>query len=406
MSLTATIAQLAEREFERAVATRRDLHRHPELAFDEHRTASVVAQRLSALGIPHQTGVAQTGVVGLIAGTAPGAADGPTLALRADMDALPILEATDFGYDHDYTSTIPGRMHACGHDAHTASLLATAAILSELKHTIRGRIKLVFQPSEEKIPGGASVMIAEGVLQNPAVSAIIGQHVMPQLPVGMVGIRPGLYMASTDELYLTVTGRGGHGAQPHTTLDPVLVSAHIIVALQQVISRRNDPRRPSVLSVGRVIAEGATNIIPDSVYLEGTFRAFDEAWRTEAHQHIRQIVEGVASAMGCTAQLEIRHGYPVLHNDEALTERLKADITAYVGPERVVDLDLWPAAEDFAFYTQQIPGCFYRIGTRNEARGIVHGLHTPRFDIDEQALRTSTGLMAWLALSELQRLAA
>lgn len=406
MSLTDTIAQLAEREFERAVATRRDLHRHPELAFDERRTASVVAQRLSALGIPHQTGVAQTGVVGLIEGTAPGAADGPTLALRADMDALPILEATDFGYDHDYTSTIPGRMHACGHDAHTASLLATAAILSELKHAIPGRIKLIFQPSEEKIPGGASVMIQEGVLANPAVRAIIGQHVMPQLPVGMVGIRPGLYMASTDELYLTVTGRGGHGAQPHTTIDPVLVSAHIIVALQQVISRRNDPRRPSVLSVGRVIADGATNVIPDSVYLEGTFRAFDEQWRTEAHGHIRQIVEGVASAMGCTAQLEIRRGYPVLHNDEALTERLKQDITAYVGPERVVDLDLWPAAEDFAFYTQQVPGCFYRIGTRNEARGIVHGLHTPRFDIDEAALRTSTGLMAWLAVCELQRLAA
>lgn len=401
-SLAQALRELADGAFGRTVATRRDLHRHPELAFDEHRTAGVVAQRLTELGIPHQTGVAQTGVVALIEGTASGAADGPTLALRADMDALPILETNT----HDYCSTVPGRMHACGHDAHTASLLSTAALLQSLRHELPGRLKLVFQPSEEKIPGGASVMISEGVLENPAVAAIIGQHVMPQLPVGQVGIRPGLYMASTDELYLTVRGRGGHGAQPHLAIDPVVTAANIIVALQQVISRRNDPRRPSVLSVGRVIAEGATNIIPDSVYLEGTFRAFDEGWRMEAHGHIRKIVEGLAASFDCQAELEIRRGYPVLRNDEALTGRLRADISAYVGEENVVDLELWPAAEDFAFYTQQVPGCFYRIGTRNEARGIVHGLHTPRFDIDEEALRLAPGLMAWLAIQELRRLVA
>ncbi len=393
MSLKQKIQQLAETLYPAVVATRRDLHRHPELAFEEVRTAGVVQQRLTELGIAHQTGVAKTGVVGIIQGGKPG----KTLALRADMDALPILEENEV----DYASTIPGKMHACGHDAHTASLLGTAEILMKIREELPGTIKLIFQPSEEKLPGGASVMIQEGVLKNPDVSHILGQHVMPQLPAGVVGIRPGMYMASTDELYLTVRGRGGHGAMPHNTTDPVAISAQLITALQQIVSRVADPRMPSVLTIGKVIANGATNVIPDSVYMEGTFRAFDESWRGEAHRRISQLAHGLVEGMGGKLELEIRRGYPVLFNDEALTARTRQRIVDYVGAERVVDLDLWTAAEDFAFYTHQIPGCFYRIGTRNEAAGIVHGLHTPRMNIDETALRTSTGLMAWLAVQEL-----
>ncbi|MDX2061523.1 MAG: M20 family metallopeptidase [Bacteroidia bacterium] len=397
-SLPDRIRTLAEAVFPAAVATRRDLHRHPELAFEEVRTAAQVAARLAALGIAHTTGVAKTGVVGFIEGTG---GPGPTLALRADMDALPILEQAT----HDYASLHPGKMHACGHDAHTASLLGTAEILQQLRGELRGRIQLIFQPSEEKSPGGARVMIEEGVLSGPGTQAILGQHVMPLLPAGTVGIRPGLYMASTDELYITLYGKGGHGAQPHTTVDPVAIMAQVITALQQVISRKNDPRRPSVLTIGRVIAEGATNVIPEKVELQGTFRAFDETWRAAAHGHIRQIITGITESLGGRAEVTIVEGYPVLVNDEALTSRVKNHLQAYVGPENVVDLDLWTAAEDFAFYTHQIPGCFYRLGTRNEARGIVHGLHTPQFDIDEEALRLSTGLMAYLAIETLRELA-
>lgn len=392
-NLLSHIQALAAEIYPGTVATRRDLHQHPELAFQEHRTAQQVAATLAQMGIPHRTGVARTGVVGWIEGAHPG----PTLALRADMDALPITEANDV----PYRSQHPGAMHACGHDAHTASLLGTARILWQLRAELHGRIQLIFQPSEEKAPGGASVMIEEGIFQEKATQAILGQHVMPLLPAGTVGIRPGMYMASTDELYITLHGRGGHGAQPHTTVDPVAIMAQVITALQQVVSRKNDPRSPSVLTIGRVVAEGATNIIPEKVVLEGTFRAFNEAWRTEAHGHIHRIITGITESLGGQAEVEIRRGYPVLHNDEALTEKVKAQMIAYVGAENVVDLDLWTAAEDFAFYTHVIPGCFYRIGTRNEARGIVHGLHTPRFDIDEEALRLSTGLMAWLAVQTL-----
>lgn len=394
MSLKTRLQLLAQAVYPQVVATRRDLHRHPELAFEEVRTAGVVAQRLTELGIPYQTGVAHTGVVAIIEGNQ----KGKTVALRADMDALPILEENEV----DYCSQHPGKMHACGHDAHTASLLGTAHILMQVRDQIPGIIKLIFQPSEEKLPGGASVMVKEGVLKNPDVHTILGQHVMPQLPVGVVGIRPGMYMASTDEIYITVHGRGGHGAMPHTTTDPVLIGAHLIVALQQVVSRIADPRTPSVLTIGKVTAQGATNVIPEKVVMEGTFRSFNETWRTQAHKRITQIAHGVVEGMGGKLDLEIRRGYPVLYNDEQVTARARRHIVDYVGADRVVDLDLWTAAEDFAFYTHQIPGCFYRIGTRNEAQGIVHGLHTPRMNIDETALQTSTGLMAWLAIKELE----
>ncbi len=400
MSLIHTIQQLAEAHHSEVIRLRRHLHAHPELSFEEKETAALVASELKYLGMEVQRDVAGHGVVGLLHSTA-SAAGGPVLALRADMDALPIHENSP----QAYCSTRPGVMHACGHDAHTASLLGTARILSNLRDHFPGSIKFIFQPAEEKFPGGATLMIQDGVLQHPQVNTILGQHVQPYIDTGKIGIRPGMYMASADEIYLTVKGKGGHAAHPGSLVDPVFAAAQIIVALQQLVSR-SDPRVPSVLSIGKVIAQGATNVIPDEVYLEGTFRTMNEPWREEAHRRIERIIRHTAEACGCVAELDLKKGYPVLVNDEALTARTRNMIAGYVGEENVVDLDIWMAAEDFAYYTHEIPGCFYRLGTRNEGRGIVHGLHTPQFDIDEDALRLSTGLMAWLAINELRAMSA
>lgn len=394
MDIKSHLQARSEAIFEEVLATRREIHANPELSFEEFETANRVKRWLEKCGIEYEDGVAKTGVVGYIRGKG----EGKTIALRADMDALPIVEANDI----PYKSVSPGKMHACGHDVHTSSLLGTAKLLEEVKDQFSGTIKLLFQPSEERIPGGASVMIQEGVLRNPDVQSIFGQHVMPYIPAGKIGMRSGRYMASADEIYLKVIGKGGHAAHPHSFVDPVLATAHILTALQSVVSRNADPRKPSVLSFGKIIADGATNIIPNEVMLDGTFRAMDEAWRAEAHRRITQIVHSVAEAMGCKAELEIRKGYPMLFNDEALTDRARTWAQDYVGAENVEELDLWMAAEDFSYYTHEVPGCFYRLGTRNEALGIVHGLHTPLFNIDEEALRLSTGLMAWMAVKELQ----
>ncbi|MCB9231224.1 MAG: amidohydrolase [Bacteroidia bacterium] len=394
MEIKEKIQNLSSDIFAEIVDLRRQIHANPELSFEEYETSALVKAQLSGLGIPFQDNIAKTGVVGLIEGELPG----KTIALRADMDALPILEANEV----DYISRNPGKMHACGHDVHTSSLLGTARILSQLKPHIKGTIKLLFQPSEERLPGGASVMIREGVLENPRVGGILGQHVMPFIDQGKFGFRKGIYMASADEIYLTVKGKGGHAAQPQNFIDPVTITAQIITALQTVVSRTMDPRYPSVLSFGKMIANGATNIIPDEVYLEGTFRAMNEEWRALAHQRIREIVHALAKSMGGEADLEIRLGYPVLKNNEELTARARAAAASYVGEENIIDLDIWMAAEDFAWYTQEIPGCFYRLGTRNISKGINHGLHTPLFNIDEDALRLSTGMMAWLAIQELE----
>jgi len=339
--------------------------------------------------------MADTGVVVLIAGKNP---DKKTVALRGDIDALPILEQNEV----PYRSQNQGVMHACGHDVHTASLLGSARILSQLRDQFEGTIKLIFQPGEELIPGGASIMIKEGVLQNPAPAAIFGQHVFPHLPAGKVGVRSGMYMASADELYITVKGKGGHGAMPEINIDPVLISAHLIVALQQIVSRAASPKVPTVLSFGKIIANGATNIIPNEVKIEGTFRTMNEEWRTQAHEKMKKMAELLAESMGGTCEFEIRRGYPYLENNPELTERMQQAAKDYLGADNVVDLDLWMAAEDFAYYTQQVDACFYRLGTRNESRGITSSVHTPTFDIDEDALEIGMGLMAWLALRELQ----
>ena len=388
------IKSLAQAYKQEVIANRRHLHSHPELSFKEYETAAFVAEKLKEIGITEIESKATTGWSALIRGKNP---EKKVVALRADMDALPIIEANEV----PYKSQNPGVMHACGHDAHTASLLGAAKILNEVRDQFEGTIKLIFQPGEEIIPGGASLMIKDKVLENPRPNSILGQHVMPMIPAGKVGFRSGLYMASTDELYLTIKGKGGHGAMPETFIDPVLISAHLLVALQQIVSRVANPKIPSVLSFGRVEALGATNIIPNEVKIQGTFRTLDEAWRAKAHEKMRLIAQGIVEGMGGQLDFEIRKGYPFLKNDPELTARSVAAAQNYLGAENVLDLDIWMAAEDFAFFSQEVDGCFYRLGTRNEARGITSGVHTSTFDIEEEALEIGAGLMAWLAVSEL-----
>lgn len=388
------IKSLASSVLNEVIAIRRHLHSNPELSFHEHQTVQFVGDKLREFGVEDITLMAGTGLVALIKGKNP---NKKSIALRADMDALPITEANDV----PYKSNNEGIMHACGHDAHTASLLGVAKILNQLRNEFEGTVKLIFQPGEEKLPGGASMMIKEGVLKQPDVSAVIGQHVMPMIAAGKVGFRSGIYMASTDELYIRVKGRGGHGAMPHLNIDPVMIASHMMVALQTIVSRNASPIMPSVLSFGKVIANGATNVIPDEVYIEGTFRTLDEKWRKEAHQAIQHLAQSVVEGMGGTLEMEIRQGYPALVNHPELTADVRKAAEEFLGKENVTDLDIWMAAEDFAFYSQQAPACFYRLGTRNEARGITSSVHTPTFDIDEKALETGVGLMTWISLNQL-----
>ncbi len=377
------------------VAMRRYLHMNPELAFEENNTADFICRKLDEYGIPYKRNVAKTGVVGLIEGKR----KNKVIALRADMDALPIKEANDV----PYKSKNEGVMHACGHDAHTAVLLGAAKILNEMKGQLDGSVKLIFQPSEEAFPGGAKAMIEAGVLDNPAVSHVIGEHVLPTLESGKVGFRAGMYMASTDEIYLTVKGKGGHAATPDLNVDSVLMASHIVVALQQLVSRNAPPWIPSVLSFGRVIADGRTNIIPDKVTIDGTFRTFNEEWRKEAHQLIKRIAQDTAKAMGGECEVRIEHGYPFVVNDTALTERLKRYAKEYLGERKVVDLDLRMTAEDFAYYTHKVPSVFYRLGTKTRGKEVTN-LHTPVFDIDEDALYKGMGLMAYMTYRQLEEM--
>jgi amidohydrolase len=387
------IQQLSQTIFNDVVANRRHLHSHPELSFHEVETSAFVAGKLDELGLKYER-MADNGLVALIKGDKP---SDKVVALRADMDALPITEVNEVSYK----SQNVGVMHACGHDAHTSSLLGTAKILTDLKSQFGGTIKLIFQPAEEKLPGGASIMIKEGVLENPKPQAVLGQHVMPLIDAGKVGFRAGKYMASTDEIYVTVKGKGGHGAQPQQNVDPVIIMAHMLTALQQIVSRFADPKSPSVLSFGKVIANGATNVIPNEVYLEGTFRTMDEKWRNEAHIKMKKMAEGLCESMGGSCEFNIMRGYPFLINEEKLTAATRGHAEDYLGKENVLDLDIWMAAEDFAYYSQVADSCFYRLGTRNESRGITSSVHTPTFDVEEDAFKISTGLMAYLAVKQL-----
>ena len=367
---------------------RRHLHAHPELSFEEHNTVAYVADRLRELGIASR-GVAGTGLVAEVRGGA-----GPTVALRADMDALPIQEANDV----PYRSTVPGVMHACGHDVHTAALLGAARILRQLQDRLPGTVRLLFQPGEEKLPGGASLMIRDGALRDPAPAGLFGQHVHPPLPAGTVGFRPGIYMASTDELELVIHGRGGHGAMPHQAVDPIVIAAQVVTALQQLVSRESDPTLPVVLTFGKINSDGgATNVIPNAVRLEGTLRTLNEEWRREMHDRIRRTVTGIAVALGGSAEVLVRHGYPFLKNDEALTEWARDAAIRLLGRDQVVDLPIRMTGEDFAFYTHHVPACFYRLGVGSPAP-----VHTDTFDVDEACLATGSGLLAWLAINRLQ----
>ena len=388
--IRAMIQKQASALQEELVSIRRHLHMHPELSTQEVNTAEFICSKLQEYGIPFQKGIAGTGVTGLIEGGKPG---GLCIALRADMDALPVME----GNESPYVSLEPGKMHACGHDVHMACLLGAARILSSMKKELRGQVKLIFQPSEETYPGGAIRMIGEGVLENPRVDAVIAQHVFPQLDAGHAGFRSGPYMASTDEIFLTVRGRGGHAATPHLNVDHVLISAHILVALQQIVSRNANPVVPTVLSFGKITGEGRTNIIPDEVNIDGTLRTYDDTWRKEVHSRIAAVASSVAAGMGATCEVRIAHGYPYLENHEALTRKLRGWAPEYLGADRVADLGLNMTAEDFAYYGKHVPSCFYRLGVRNEAKGITSNLHSATFDIDESALEAGAGLMAWLA---------
>lgn len=385
---------MASEYFEDIRTCRRYIHRHPELSFFEKETAAFIQQKLTEYHIPFEANIAGNGIVAIIAGKNPSK---KTIALRADIDALPITEANDVVY----ASSNKGVMHACGHDAHTASLLGAGRILNNLRDAFEGTVKLIFQPAEEKLPGGAKLMIEAGVLNNPNVNAIIAQHVFTPFKVGTVAYCFGTAMASTDELYITIHGKGGHGAYPQDTIDPVMISAQLLVALQQVVSRTVSPFQPAVLSFGKVIADGATNVIPDKAYLEGTFRALDETVRADAHKKIVEIATHIAEAFGARAEVRIEKGYPVLHNDEALTRRSYDRAVAYLGQENVFITTPRMGAEDFAYYSREIPACFYRLGTGNPEKGIVSNIHTPTFDIDEDALKIGMGLMAWHAIGEL-----
>ena len=386
------IKQLAKQYFKDTVALRRHMHQYPELSFQEKETGKFIAKTLKAYKIKHEHGCAENGVVGLIEGKNP---DKKVIALRADFDALPIKEANDV----PYKSKNEGVMHACGHDVHTASLLGAARILQELRAEWEGTIKLIFQPAEERLPGGASIMIKEGVLENPAPQSIIGQHVHPPLAAGKIGLAPGKYMASADEIFMTVKGRGGHGAIPQDCIDPITITAQIISALQQIVSRRADPTIPSVLTLGKINSTGGmTNIIPNEVKLLGTFRTMDEKWRKKAHKMMRKMAKSIAEGMGGACKFKIVKGYPALINDTEVTAHVKKYAVEFLGADNVVDLPIRMTAEDFAYYSQEMPACFYRLGTGNEEKGIVSPVHTNTFDVDEDCLELSIGLMAWLAV--------
>ena len=385
------IKELAKQYRDEFIAVRQHLHANPELSYQEFETSKFVQSKLRSFGIPFEI-KATTGVLGMIKGKNP---DSRVIALRADMDALPIQEENDI----TYKSKNAGIMHACGHDVHTTILLGAAKILNELKNEWEGTIKLLFQPGEERNPGGASYMIKEGVLENPKPQGIFGLHVHPGLDLGKLSFRKGRVMASADEIYITIKSKGGHAAAPHLTADTVLISSHLIVALQQIISRNNNPISPSVLSICSIQGGHTTNVIPSEVKLMGTFRAMDETWRYKAHELIRKLATGLVESMGAEIDLHIDVGYPTVDNDPDLTGTAWELADEFMGKENVSETEMRMGAEDFGYYTQLIPGCFYRLGVRNKEQGIIHNVHTPKFNIDERAIETGMGMMAWLGVS-------
>ena len=382
------IKSLAKQHQAENVSIRRHLHANPELSYQEFETSKYVQAQLKAIGIPF-TVIATTGVLGIIEGKNPSKR---VVALRADMDALPIIEENKV----DYISTKEGVMHACGHDVHTTILLGAAKILWTLREEFEGSIKLLFQPGEEKNPGGASYMIRDGALKNPVPAGIIGLHVHPGLNHGKLSFRKGCVMASADELYVSIKGPGGHAATPHQTVDTVLVAAQLITSLQTIIARNRDPQNPSVLSICSVHGGNTTNVIPTEVKLMGTFRAMDEVWRFKAHELMMQQAKGLSLATGAEIDFKVDVGYPTVDNEPIITEAAWKLADAYMGASNVEETEKRMGAEDFGYYSQVIPGCFFRLGVRNESKGIIHNVHTPNFNIEEESIENGVGMMAWL----------
>lgn len=401
MMMINQIKTLANQYFNEVVSIRRHLHQNPELSFEEFNTSKFVCSILDKYNISYKKNIVRTGIVAIIEGKNPSK---KIILLRADLDALPIEEKNNV----DYKSQNAGVMHACGHDAHTASVLGTAIILNQLKNEFEGTVKIMFQPGEEVLPGGSSLMITQGVLQNPKVDIAIAQHVFPSMEIGKVGFREGMYMASTDELHITITGKGGHAAMAGDYNNPLVVAAHIITEIEKQFSfvidaegvaRNTQNNIPTVIAFGKIEGKGATNVIPESVYLAGTFRTMDEVWRKEVKLKITDIINRVSSQYNTKADINIMDGYPFLTNDVEVTKHCKQAAIDYLGKENVEDLPLRMTAEDFAYITQEVPSCFYRLGTGNKSKGITSGVHTSTFDIDERALEISSGLMAWMTIN-------
>lgn len=387
------VIEQSEQLFEKVVGYRQHIHKNPELSYQEFETMKYISEQLTKIGIPHETGVAETGIVGIIRGDHH-SIDQPCIGLRADIDALPIHEQNDV----PYASQNDGVMHACGHDVHTSVLLGAAEILFGMRNDLKDPVKLIFQPGEEKNPGGASLMIKAGCLDNPKVKEMYALHVFPDFAVGQVGTKEGLYMASCDEVYIDIIGKSGHGATPHETIDSILVGAEIVLSLQQIVSRKCDPKIPCVLNFGHFEAMGTTNVVPEKVHIKGTFRTMNEEWRAKALNQIVKQAELIAEAHGAKAIVEISKGYPFLENDVELTRKFVQKANNWLGEKNVHDLPIRLTAEDFSFYAQEIPTCFFRIGVRNEEKGIVHGVHNSRFDIDHEALKTGMQMMVMACL--------
>ena len=384
------IKESANNLLPRIIEVRRELHKYPELSFQEANTSKRIKDFLKKEGIEFTEGWAGYGIVATIKGKS----DGKVRMFRGDMDALPIKEENNV----DYRSVNDGVMHACGHDVHTSSLLGMAVILNNLKDYLKGEVKLIFQPGEEKFPGGASMMIKEGLFRPSSPEFIVAQHVFPALPAGHVGFREGLYMASADEIYISVKGVGGHAATPHVCIDPVLTASRVVVGLQEIISRHVDPMTPAVLTIGKIFSDGgATNVIPDVVHLAGTLRAMDEDWRHKAHTMIRDFVQHTCEASGATAEIKIEIGYPCLKNDPHITSFCRQAAIQFLGQDKVHHLPRRMSSEDFAFYTHEVPGTFYRLGTGWQDENKNFPVHSNRFDINEEALATGMGLMAFMA---------
>lgn len=391
--LESKIKEIANGIFEEIVQVRRHIHANPELSFKEFETSKFIQSKLTERGISYTTGWVETGVVVLIEGKNP---TKKCIGLRADLDALPILEQNDV----PYKSTKEGIMHACGHDVHASILLGTAFILNEIKDEFEGTIKLIFQPGEEQLPGGANLMIEQGVLENPKVDQMIALHVFPDLEAGKIGFRPGMYMASCDEIHIQVNGKGGHGAMPHNTIDPILISAHLITGLQQIVSRHCDPTIPCVLSFGHIEGLGATNVIPSHVRIKGTFRTMNEEWRKKAHQLIKDQSKQLVESMGGTIDMDLQVGYPFLQNDPELTQSCQETMKLVLGEENVIDLPIRMTGEDFSFFSLKVPSCFFRLGVRNESQNKTFGVHHPQFDIDENAILTGMITMCNLVTTQ------